>query len=70
MEDSVYRVVDVIGTSRKSWEDAAQNAVETAAGSIKDLRVAEILKLDMTLENGKVVTYRAKVSLSFKYRKE
>ena len=70
MEGSVYRVVDVIGTSRKSWEDAARNAIETAAGSIKDLRVAEILKLDMALENGKVLTYRAKVSLSFKYKKE
>jgi dodecin len=63
----VYRVTEIIGTSNTSWEDAAKNAVETAAKSLRDLRVAEISKLDMKIENGKVVAYRARVSLSFKY---
>ena len=66
-ERSVYRVTDIIGTSEKSWEDAAKNAVETAAHALHDLRVAEVNKLDMVIENGKVTAYRAKVSLSFKY---
>ncbi|MDB5860543.1 MAG: hypothetical protein JWQ76_4232 [Ramlibacter sp.] len=64
---SVYRVTEIIGTSPVSWEDAARNAVETAAKSLRDLRVAEVSKLDMTVEGGKVVAYRARVSLSFKY---
>jgi len=64
---SVYRVTEIIGTSNTSWEDAAKNAVETAAKSLRDLRVAEVSKLDMTVENGKVTSYRARVSLSFKY---
>jgi flavin-binding protein dodecin len=64
---SVYRVTEIIGTSPTSWEDAAKKAVETAAKSLRDLRVAEVSKLDMTVENGKVVSYRARVSLSFKY---
>ena len=64
---AVYRVTDVIGTSALSWEDAAKNAVETAAKSLRDLRVAEIEKLDLKIENGKVVAHRARVSLSFKY---
>ena len=64
---SVYRVTELIGTSAVSWEDAAKNAVETAAKSLRDLRVAEVSKLDMTVENGKVVAFRARVSLSFKY---
>lgn len=63
----VYRVTEIIGTSKVSWEDAAKNAVETAANSLRDLRVAEISKLDMKIEGGKVVAYRARVSLSFKY---
>ena len=63
----VYRVTEIIGTSTKSWEDAAKNAVETAAKSLRDLRIAEISKLDMKIEEGKVVAYRARVSLSFKY---
>ncbi len=67
MSDSVYKVVELVGTSEKSWEDAAKNAVETAGKSLKDLRVAEIRKLDLKVENGKVVAYRAKVNLSFKY---
>lgn len=65
--DGVYRVIDVIGTSRTSWEDAAKNAVQTASKSLRDLRVAEISKLDMKIESGKVVAYRARVQLSFKY---
>ncbi|MEO7391444.1 MAG: dodecin family protein [Ramlibacter sp.] len=64
---SVYRVTEIIGTSPVSWEDAAKKAVETAAKSLRDLRVAEVTKMDMTVENGKVVSYRARVSLSFKY---
>ena len=67
MPESVYKVIDLVGTSPKSWEDAAKNAVETAAGSLQDLRVAEIVKLDMRVEKGKVVAYRARVNLSFKY---
>ena len=66
-EDGVYRVTEIIGTSKTSWEDAARNAVETAGKSLRDLRIAEVSKLDMKVENGKVVAYRARVSLSFKY---
>jgi len=65
--DGVYRVTDVIGTSKVSWEDAAKNAVTVASKSLRDLRIAEVLKLDMKVEDGKVVAYRARVSLSFKY---
>jgi dodecin len=64
---SVYKVVEVIGTSTKSWDDAAKNAVNTAAGTLRDLRIAEIVKLDMTVKDGKVRAYRARVALSFKY---
>jgi flavin-binding protein dodecin len=67
MADSVYRIIDVVGTSTKSWEEAAKKAVETASGTLRDLRVAEVQKLDMKVEDGKVVAYRARVSLSFKY---
>jgi len=66
-ESGVYRVTEIIGTSSVSWEAAAKNAVETASKSLRDLRIAEIGKLDMKLEGGKVVAYRARVSLSFKY---
>jgi dodecin len=69
-EAGVYRVTEIIGTSTKSWEDAARLAVETAAKTLRDLRVAEISKLDMKVEGGKVVAYRARVSLSFKYGTE
>jgi flavin-binding protein dodecin len=65
--DSVYRIVDVVGVSETSWEEAGRNAVETAAGSLRDLRVAEVTKMDMRVENGKVVAFRTRVSLSFKY---
>ncbi len=66
-ESGVYRVTEIIGTSPDSWEAAAKNAVEVAAKSLRDLRVAEVCKLDMKIEDGKVVAYRARVSLSFKY---
>jgi len=64
---SVYRVTELVGTSRTSWEDAARNAVQTAARTIRDLRVAEVTKTDLVIENGKVTAFRARVSLSFKY---
>ena len=64
---SVYRVTELVGTSRSSWEDAARNAVEVAARSIRDLRVAEITKTDVVIEGGKIAAFRARVSLSFKY---
>ena len=63
----VYRIVDVVGVSRTSWEDAGRRAVETAAGSIRDLRVAEVTKMDITVENGKISMFRTRVALSFKY---
>jgi len=66
-ESGVYRVTEIIGTSPTSWEDAARSAVETAAKSLRDLRIAEVSKLDMKIENGKAVAYRARVLLSFKY---
>jgi flavin-binding protein dodecin len=65
--DGVYRVTDVIGTSKVSWEDAAKNAVAAASKSLRDLRIAEVSKLDMKVQDGKVVAFRARVSLSFKY---
>jgi len=67
MPDSVYKIVELVGTSDKSWEDAAKNAVETASKSLRELRIAEVSELDMRLEDGKVVAYRARVKLSFKY---
>ncbi len=66
MLDSVYKVIELIGTSEVSWEDAAKRAVETAGKSLKNLRIAEVGKLDMKVENGRVVAYRARVNLSFK----
>jgi len=65
--EGVYRVIDVIGTSRTSWEDATKNAVETATKSLRDLRIAEVQQLDVKIENRKIVAYRARVQLSFKY---
>ncbi len=67
MTDSVYKVITLVGTSTESWEKAAAVAVERASKSLRDLRVAEVEELDMTLENGKIVAYRAKVRVSFKY---
>ena len=68
MAESVYRVTEVIGTSTESWEAAVKNAVETAAKTVRDLRVAEVSKLDVTIENGSVTSYRARVDISFKYQ--
>ena len=65
--DTVYKVVEVIGTSSKSWEDAAANAVETASSTLRDLRIAEVVKMDMKVEAGKVTAFRTRVLLSFKY---
>ena len=67
MVESVYKIIELVGTSEKSWEEAAKNAVETASKTLKHIRIAEINKLDMKVEKGKVVAYRARVSLSFKY---
>ena len=67
MADSVYKVIELVGTSSESWEKAAAMAVETAAKSLRDLRIAEVVQLDVQLDNGKVVAYRAKVKVSFKY---
>jgi len=64
---AVYKIVDVIGTSPTSWEDAARSAVKTASKSLRDLRIAEVGKLDVKVENGKVTAFRARLSLSFKY---
>jgi len=67
MPESTYKIIELVGTSTKSWEDAAKSAVETASKSLKDLRIAEISELDMKLEKGKVAAYRARVKVSFKY---
>ena len=67
MTDSIYRVTEVIGTSSASWEEAAKNAVETAARTLRDLRVGEVVTLDLTIEDGHVSHYRARVNVSFKY---
>lgn len=67
MPDSTYKIVELVGSSTVSWEDAAKKAVETAAKTLKDLRIAEIVKLDMAIEDGKVAMYRARLNLSFKY---
>ena len=66
-KDSVYKIIELVGTSTKSWEEAATNAVNRASKTLKDLRVAEISELDLKIENGKVVAYRARVKVSFKY---
>lgn len=70
MAESVYKVIELVGTSTDSWEKAAAAAVKRASKSLRDLRVAEVAELDMTIENGKVTTYRAKVKVSFKYEGE
>jgi len=66
--DSIYKVIELIGTSPNSWEDAAKNAVETAGKSLKNLRIAEAVEFDMKVEEGKVTAYRARVKISFKYQ--
>jgi dodecin len=68
--ESIYKIIDVVGTSKTSWEEAAKNAVETAAKTLEDLRVGEVVKLDLAIDKGKVVAYRARVNISFKYRAE
>jgi dodecin len=65
--DSVYRIIDVVGVSEKSWEEAGRHAIETAAHSLRDLRVAEVTQMDMKVEDGKVTAFRTRVALSFKY---
>ena len=67
MAESVYKIIDLVGTSDVSWEDAAKNAVETASKTLRELRIAEVSKLDMKVDKGKVIAYRARVKLSFKY---
>ncbi len=69
-DGSVYKVIELVGTSPKSWEEAVQNVVAMASKTLRDLRIAEVRELDVRLENGKIVEYRAKVRLSFKYEKE
>ena len=68
-KDSVYRITELVGTSTNSWEDAARNAVETASSTLRDIRIAEVSKLDVVIDDGKVTAFRARVSLSFKYEK-
>ena len=70
MADSVYKIIELVGTSTESWEKAAATAVETAAHSLRDLRIAEVVELDMQLEEGKVIAYRARVKVSFKFHRE
>jgi len=70
MAESVYKIIELVGTSTESWEDAARNAVETAAKTLRDLRIGEVSKLDMTIDDGRVTSYRARVSISFKYQSE
>ncbi len=70
MDGSVYKIIELVGTSPKSWEEAVQNVVAMASKSLRDLRIAEVRELDVRLENGKIVEYRAKVRVSFKYEKE
>jgi flavin-binding protein dodecin len=67
---STYNIIELVGTSDKSWEEAAKLAVESAAETLRDLRIAEVVRLDMTVENGEVKNYRARVNVSFKYQKE
>jgi flavin-binding protein dodecin len=68
-KDSVYRITELVGTSTNSWEDAVRNAVDTASSTLRELRIAEVGKLDVVIEDGKVTAFRARVSLSFKYEK-
>ena len=70
MAKSVYKIIELVGRSPKSWEDAAKSAVETAGKKLKDLRIAEVVELDMQVDQGKVVSYRARVKVSFKYQTE
>ncbi|HME45039.1 MAG TPA: dodecin family protein [Syntrophorhabdales bacterium] len=70
MEGSVYKIIEIVGTSKNSWEEATKNAIEIASKSLEDLRIAEIVKLDVAIENGKVSAFRVRLNLSFKYHGE
>ena len=70
MDESVYKIIDLVGTSTKSWEDAVKSVIVKASQSLRDLRIAEVKDLDVKIEDGKIAAYRARVSLSFKYEKE
>lgn len=70
MSSSVYKVIEIVGTSEKSWDDAAKNAIERASATLEDLRIAEVTSQDLKIENGKIAAYRTKLSLSFKFRGE
>lgn len=70
MAGSTYKIIELVGTSDTSWEEAVKTAVETAGSSLRDLRVAEVTRMDVTIENGKVTSYRARVNVSFKYKKD
>ncbi len=70
MDESIYKIIDLVGTSPKSWEDAVNSVIAKASKSIRDLRIAEVKELDVKIEDGKVAAYRARVALSFKYEKE
>jgi hypothetical protein len=69
MPGSVYKIIEIVGTSTKSWEEAAKTALETASATLEDLRIAEVVKQDVTVENGKVISYRVRLNISFKYKK-
>lgn len=70
MTDSVYRVTEIVGTSEESWESATRTAIETASRTVRDLRIAEVVRLDVTIEDGRVATYRARLNVSFKYESD
>jgi dodecin len=70
MEGSVYKIVEIVGTSKNTWEDAVKNAVETASKTLEDLRIGEIVKMDVAIENGKVSAFRVRMTVSFKYHGE
>ncbi len=70
MSDSVYKVIEIVGTSSESWERAAANAVETAAKTLRDIRIAEVVEMDMHIEDGRVLAYRTKLKVSFKYHSD
>ena len=70
MAGSTYKIIELVGTSDTSWEEAVKTAIETAGQSLRDLRIAEITKLDVTIENGKITSYRARIHVSFKYHKK
>ncbi len=70
MEERVYKIIEIVGTSPNSWEDATKVAVETACQSLEDLRIAEVVKMDVTIDNGKIIAFRVRLNVSFKYHPE